>query len=154
MNPEHLEAAVQQAKESYSQGGLPIGAAFASDSKLLATGHNQREQNKDAVAHAELDCLRAAGLVDAETYANSTLYSSLSPCWMCAGAIRLYGIRKVVIADEALDVVGQERWRADDAFYQAAGIEFIVHPHQEMIDLFRRFLRESPEKWSGDVGGT
>lgn len=127
---------------------------LASADQVLATGHNRRMQNRDSIAHAELDCLRRAGLLTAETYSSSVIYSTLSPCWMCAGAIRLYGIPKVVVADEGADVEGSERWRANEEFYQAAGIEYVVCPHDEMMNLFRDFLKRSPEKWWGDVGSS
>ncbi len=153
MNLELIESAVRQAQMSVAEGGLPIGAVLASADQVLATGHNRRIQNRDSIAHAELDCLRQAGLLTAETYTQSVIYSTLSPCWMCAGAIRLYGIPKVVVADSGKDVAGSERWRATEDFYDAAGIELVVCAHDQMINLFRDFLQQFPEKWWGDVGG-
>ena len=152
MSIEFMEAAVGQAKKSYSEGGLPIGSVLANTTKILSSGHNRREQHQDPIAHAELDCLRAAGLLDPQTYAKSVLYSTLSPCWMCAGAIRLYGIKTIIVADSGQDIPGQERWRADEEFYRAAGVEYLESRHEEMIAIFRDFLHSSPEKWWGDVG--
>lgn len=153
MNLDLIESAVWQAKKSMSEGGLPIGAVLATSNTVLSTGHNRRVQSQDSVAHAELDCLRSAGLLTAETYANSVIYSTLSPCWMCAGAIRLYGIPKVVVADFGDDVAGSDRWRATADYYDAAGIDYVVAAHEEMRRLFRDFLQRCPEKWWGDVGG-
>ena len=147
-----LNAAVAQAEKSYNEGGLPIGAALVVGDEIVALGHNQRHQERDSVAHAELDCLRNGGLLSATAYEEAILYSTLSPCWMCAGAARLYRIPRVVVADQGLDTPGAEQWRANEVFFEGAGISYEVHAHQEMINLFRRFLQERPEQWNGDVG--
>ena len=147
-----LDAAVAQARKGYDEGGLPIGAALVVDDHLVAVGHNRREQHSDSVAHAELDCLRNAGLLPASMYQQSTLYSTLSPCWMCAGAARLYQIPRVIVADAGIDAPGAEQWRATPEFFAEAGIAYQVHQHPEMIALFQQFLRERPEQWNGDVG--
>ena len=152
MKSQYLESAVWQAKKSLSEGGLPIGAAMVCDDTILSVGHNRRDQHDDSIAHAELDCIRAAGLLTADIYSRAVIYSTLAPCWMCAGAIRLYGIPRVVVADDGFGVPGAQRWRANEAYFEDAGIQYQVERHAEMIGLFREFLRSSPEKWSGDVG--
>lgn len=147
-----LESAVEAAKLGYGEGGLPIGAAIRMNDAIVGTGWNRRQQAKDPVAHAELDCIRRCGTLSKSQYSQCTLYSSLSPCWMCAGAIRLYGIPKVVIADSADGVPGAEVWCATRSFFEDAGIELIAIAHDEMRELFRDFLQRSPELWDGDVG--
>lgn len=147
-----LALAVEQAQRGLSEDGLPIGSTLLVRGELAASGRNRREQQQDSVAHAELDCLRNAGLLPAADYADAVLLSTLSPCWMCAGAARLYGVRRIVVADEGLDVPGQEDWRASGEFFEQAGIAYELRADDEMIRLFRDFLRDRPQQWSGDVG--
>lgn len=148
-----IASAVAQARRGQDEGGLPIGAALIQDAAVISVGRNRREQHRDPIAHAELDCLRNAGVLPSSIYASCTIYSTLSPCWMCAGAIRLYGIPRVIIADDAVGVAYSEQWKATDKFFAEAGIEFKLMKHRSMIELFRDFLEDRPDLWQGDVAG-
>ena len=94
-----LSAAIQEAKNSLAEGGIPIGSVLVADGRIVARGHNQRIQKGSAVLHAEMDCLEQAGRLSASWYRRSVLYSTLSPCDMCSGAVLLYGIPKVVLGE-------------------------------------------------------
>lgn len=155
----YLQAAVDQARRSIDEGkqlngvpGLPIGAAFAVDGILKSVGHNQRIQKGDPILHAEMDCLSKAGRLAADAYSRSTLYTSLWPCKMCAGAVALYGIRRVVYADGGVDVEGSELWKSTEAFLAENGIEMIALEDQIMKDMFRQFIIDYPDLWNEDVG--
>ena len=150
---DYMQSAIWQAKQGYATG-LPIGSVLVYQDQVIGVGHNRRFQDQDPLAHAEQTCLRNAGLLPPEVYRNSVLYSTLSPCWMCAGSVRLYQIPQVVIADTGEDVEGHEEWCADAAFYRAAGIRLVYERDDAMCEMFRRFLREHPQRWFGDVGGS
>ena len=157
MNNSHdeifLKQAVEQAMLGASQGGLPIGASLAIDGKLIAVGHNKREQLNNPILHAEMDCLANAGKRPATELSRATLYSSLSPCWMCAGAAVLFGIKRIVIADDGEGVVFVDQWRATKEFFATHRVELIVIPDTGMITDFRDWIRAHPTAWAGDVGG-
>lgn len=154
-----LQAAIEQAQQSMEAGerhtgtpGLPIGAALAVDGTLRAVGHNQRIQKGDPILHAEMDCLSRAGRLSAADYARSTLYTTLWPCKMCAGAAALYGIRRVVCADTGSDLVGSELWRSTEAFLAENQIEMVLLADRAMQQTFRQFVRDYPDLWNEDVG--
>ena len=148
-----LKKAVEQAMLGASQGGLPIGAALAIDMELVAVGHNKREQLNNPILHAEMDCLATAGKRSATELNRSTLYSSLSPCWMCAGAAILFGIKRIVIADDGQGVPFVDDWRAKHEFFESHHVELIVIPDAKMIADFRDWIDAHPAVWAGDVGG-
>ncbi len=148
-----LKMAVEQALRSASQDGLPIGAALAIEDQLIAVGHNKREQLNNPILHAEMDCLANAGKRSATELSRATLYSSLSPCWMCAGAAVLFGIKRIVIADDGDRVAFVEAWRATNEFFASHGVELIVIPDAKMITEFRDWIQANPAVWAGDVGG-
>ncbi len=154
-----LQAAIEQAQQSMEAGerhtgtpGLPIGAALSVDGTLRAVGHNQRIQKGDPILHAEMDCLSRAGRLSAADYARSTLYTTLWPCKMCAGAAALYGIRRVVCADTGSDLVGSELWRSTEAFLAENQIEMVLLADRSMQQTFRQFVRDYPDLWNEDVG--
>ena len=149
---EFLANAIEQAMLGAAEGGLPIGAALAINNELVAVGHNKREQLGNPILHAEMDCLANAGKQPASELATATLYSSLSPCWMCAGAAVLFGIKRIVIADDANGVAFAESWRASEDFFAAHGAKLIVMPDEKMISAFRAWIAANPELWAGDVG--
>jgi cytosine deaminase len=137
------ELAFLEAKKSADNGGLPIGAVLAEGERLLASGHNQRVQLSDPIAHGEMDCLRKAGR--RKSYAGTTLYTSLSPCMMCAGAIAQFKILRLVIND-TVNFGGNEAW------LRARGVEVIDLQHAESIALMARFIAERPDLWNEDIG--
>ncbi|MEM1070079.1 MAG: nucleoside deaminase, partial [Planctomycetota bacterium] len=136
---DYMQSAVWQAKQGY-RTGLPIGSVLVFEDQIIGVGHNRRIQDDDPIAHAEQTCLRNAGILAPETYRRSVLYSTLTPCWMCAGTVRLYGIPKVIVADLGEGVEGRDEWRADEAFYESAGIEFVYQKDEPMRELFRDFI--------------
>ncbi len=139
-----MHLAYEQALESYRQGGLPIGAVMVENGAVVAAGHNRRVQDGDPVAHGEMDCIRKAGR--RPRYDRVTLYTTLSPCMMCAGTIVQFGIRRVV--------VGEERNFAGNAdFLRSRGVEVVMLDSAECIDLMARFIRERPELWDEDIAG-
>lgn len=139
-----MHLAYEQALKSYNEGGLPIGAVMVEDGQVVAAGHNRRVQDGDPVAHGEMDCIRKAGR--RPRYDRVTLYTTLSPCMMCAGTIVQFGIRRVV--------VGEERNFSGNAdFLRSRGVEVVLLDSPECIDLMARFIRERPEVWDEDIAG-
>lgn len=136
------ELAFLEAKKSADNGGLPIGSVLARGEKLLASGHNQRVQQGDPIAHGEMDCLRKAGRQ--KTYRDTTLYTSLSPCMMCAGTIVQFKIARVVVNDT-------RSFGGNEAFLRAHGVEVIDVAHADSIALMARFIAENPALWSEDI---
>lgn len=137
------ELAFMEAKKSADNGGLPIGSVLAKGERLIASGHNQRVQKGDPIAHGEMDCLRKAGRQ--KSYMGMTLYTSLSPCMMCAGTIVQFKIPRVVINDTK-NFGGNEKWLA------SRGVEVIDLQHQDSISLMQRFIAENPALWNEDIG--
>lgn len=139
-----MHLAYEQALKSYNEGGLPIGAVMVEDGQVVAAGHNRRVQDGDPVAHGEMDCIRKAGR--RPRYDRVTLYTTLSPCMMCAGTIVQFGIRRVV--------VGEERNFSGNAdFLRSRGVEVVLLDSPECIDLMARFIRERPDVWDEDIAG-
>ena len=139
-----MHLAYEQARKSYDEGGLPIGAVMVEDGVVVAAGHNRRVQDGDPVAHGEMDCIRKAGR--RPRYDRVTLYTTLSPCMMCAGTIVQFGIRRVV--------VGEERNFSGNAdFLRSRGVEVLLLDSPECIDLMARFIRERPDVWDEDIAG-
>ena len=137
------ELAFLEAKKSADNGGLPIGSALAAGERLIASGHNQRVQKGDPILHGEMDCLRNAGRQ--RSYRGMTLYTSLSPCLMCAGTIAQFRIPRVVIND-TVNFGGNEIW------LRSKGVEVIDLAHAESIALMARFIRENEALWNEDIG--
>jgi len=137
-----IELSFEEAKRSLDQGGLPIGSALARGDKLIASGHNQRVQQGDPIAHGEMDCLRKAGRQ--ATYRDTTLYTSLSPCMMCAGTIVQFKIPRVVINDTI-------NFGGNEAFLREHGVEVIDAAHLPSIEQMRRFIAEHPTLWNEDI---
>ena len=137
------ELAFMEAKKSADNGGLPIGSVLAKGERLIASGHNQRVQKGDPIAHGEMDCLRKAGRQ--KSYMGMTLYTSLSPCMMCAGTIVQFKIPRVVINDTK-NFGGNEKWLA------SRGVEVIDLHHQDSISMMERFIAENPALWNEDIG--
>ncbi|MEK7264964.1 MAG: nucleoside deaminase [Pseudomonadota bacterium] len=137
------ELAFMEAKKSADNGGLPIGSALAKGERLIASGHNQRVQLGDPIAHGEMDCLRKAGRQ--KSYAGMTLYTSLSPCMMCSGTIVQFKIARVVINDT-------QNFGGNEEFLRERGVEVIDLQHADSIVLMKRFIAENPALWNEDIG--
>ena len=137
-----IDVAFNEAKTSYDAGGLPIGAALARDGELISTGHNQRVQGGDPIAHGEMDCLRKAGRQT--TYRDLTLYTSLSPCMMCAGTIVQFKIPRVVINDT-------QNFGGNEEFLREHGVDVVDVAHPASIELMARFIAEKPALWNEDI---
>ena len=148
MNPgmdPFLEAAIAEAKTGLAAGGIPIGSVLVCEGKIIGRGHNQRVQQGSVIHHAEMNCLENAGRQSAEIYRQCTLYTTLSPCPMCTGAILLYGIPRVVIG-ENVTFKG-----AEDSMH-VAGVEVEVRQDAECIRMMREFIKKNPELWNEDIG--
>lgn len=146
MSTTHLQfmnLAFEQARKSFAEGGVPVGAVLVRGGKVLATGHNQRVQLGDPIAHGEMDCIRKAGRQ--RTYRDTVLYTTLCPCMMCAGTIVQFKIPHVVIGED-------ENFSGSIPFLRENGIQVDLLMHQGCLDLMRRFIREKPELWFEDIG--
>jgi cytosine deaminase len=141
---ELMERAYAQAKKSYDEGGLPIGAVLAEGGEVVAEGHNRRVQDGDPIAHGEMDCLRRAGR--RPSYADTTLYTTLSPCMMCSGTVLQLGIPRVVVGEA-------ENFPGNPEFLRAHGVDVEIVGHAASIALMRRFIAERPELWDEDIAG-
>jgi cytosine/creatinine deaminase len=139
-----IRAAFEQALASYHEGGLPIGAVMVADGAILAAGHNRRVQDGDPTAHGEMDCLRRAGR--RARYDGITLYTTLSPCMMCAGTVVQFGIRTVVVGED-------QSFPGNLAFLRDHGVEVVLLNDPECLALMQRFIRERPELWDEDIAG-
>ena len=140
-----MAAAIEQARISRREGGVPVGAALAVDGVLRGVGHNQRVQLGSVIRHGETDCLENIGRLHASVYRRATLYTTLSPCSMCTGTILLYGIGRVVIA-ESTTFTGPER------LLREGGVEVVQLDDQTCVAMMRAFIAEAPELWNEDIG--
>jgi cytosine deaminase len=140
-----LDVALDQARKSLAEGGIPIGAALVIDGVVVARGHNRRVQRGSAVLHAEMDCLENAGRLKAVEYRRSTLYSTLSPCDMCSGAALLYGIRRIVAGENTT-------FRGPEDYLRSRGVSLEVRDDPACIALMRDFIAARPDLWNEDIG--
>ncbi|WP_263833135.1 nucleoside deaminase [Sulfurospirillum oryzae] len=140
-----LEAAIEEAQKGLDEGGIPIGSVLVIDGKIVGRGHNQRVQKGSAVLHAEMDCLENAGRLSARDYKRATLYSTLSPCDMCSGAILLYGIPKVVIGEN-------HTFCGPESYVRSRGVEVEVMNEPKCRQLMESFIEKNPELWNEDIG--
>ncbi len=140
-----MDLAVAEARAGLEEGGIPIGSVLVVDGEVMGRGHNRRVQRGSVVLHAEMDALERAGRLPASAYRRSVLYSTLSPCDMCSGAVLLYGIPRVV--------VGEHRtFRGPEEYLRSRGVEVIVEDRADCIELMRRFIATRPELWYEDIG--
>jgi cytosine/creatinine deaminase len=140
-----LQAAIEEARNGLAEGGIPIGSVLVHDGKIIGRGHNQRIQRGSVIHHGEMNCLENAGRQSAATYRRCTLYTTLSPCPMCTGAILLYGIPKVMIGENMTFLGAEESLRA-------AGVELEVLQNAECIEIMREFIAQNPTLWNEDIG--
>ncbi len=150
LSPEELDRfylglAIEQARIGWDEGGVPIGAALVHQGEVLAVGRNRRVQMGSAIRHGETDCIEQAGRQPASVYRNSVLYTTLSPCYMCAGTALLYEIPRIV--------VGENRsFQASEDLLRSKGVELTVVDDAECIELMRRMIAERPDLWNEDIG--
>jgi len=140
-----LKAAIDEAKKGMATGGIPIGSVLVIDGQVVGRGHNQRVQKGSSVLHAEMDCLENAGRIKAADYRRATLYSTLSPCDMCSGAVLLYGIPKVVIGEN-------QTFCGPENYVRSRGVEVVVVDDQECRQLMETFIKNNPALWNEDIG--
>ena len=140
-----FEAALEEARKGYTEGGIPIGSVLVHNGKILGRGHNKRVQQGSPTLHGEMDALENAGRLPAKTYRESVLYTTLSPCPMCTGAILLYGIPKVVIGENST-FMGEEQ------LLKSRGVEVVVLNDEECKRLMNEFISTKPELWNEDIG--
>jgi len=140
-----LEAAIEQARKSLSEGGIPIGSVLVHEGKIIGRGHNCRVQSGSSIDHGEMNCLRNAGRLPASIYRKSVIYSTLSPCPMCSGAIVLYKIPRVVVGEN------QTFLGAED-YMRSQGIAVEVLQDEVCIRLMMEFIQAHPQLWNEDIG--
>jgi cytosine deaminase len=140
-----LSAAIEEAARGLAEGGIPIGAVLVHGGRIVGRGHNQRVQRGSAVLHGEMDALEQAGRQPASIYRASTMYTTLSPCAMCSGAILLYGIPRVVVGEN-------HTFRGEEDLLRARGVAVEVVQDPRCIAMMERFIAEHPELWNEDTG--
>lgn len=145
-----LQAAIDEAKKGLSEGGLPIGSVLVRAGQIIGRGHNRRVQNGDPMAHAEIDCLTRAGRQ--KTYADTVLYSTLMPCYLCTGAVIQFGIPKVVIGEDVTFPGGECKWGSSRQFLEANGVEVVDLDDPQCIRMMRDFIAANPGLWNEDIG--
>lgn len=141
----YLQAAIDEAKQGLAEGGIPIGSVIVHKGRIIGRGHNRRVQQGSAILHGEMDALENAGRQPAAVYRESVLYTTLSPCSMCSGAILLYGIPKVVIGEN-------RTFMGEEELLRSRGVEVEVLQDEECIRLMTGFIAASPELWNEDIG--
>jgi cytosine/creatinine deaminase len=140
-----LAAAIDEARAGLAEGGVPVGAALVVDGQVVATGRNRRVQWGSVIRHGETDCLENAGRMRASVYARATMYTTLSPCPMCAGALLLYGIPRVVLGENRTFLGAEDHLRA-------RGVEVVNLDSADCAELMRRFIQAYPDVWNEDIG--
>ena len=138
-------AAIAEAETGLREGGIPIGSVLVHDGRILGRGHNRRVQQKSPTLHGEMDALERAGRQPAAVYRSSILYTTLSPCAMCSGAILLYGIPSVVIGENTM-------FRGEEDLLRARGVSLTVLQDRSCIEMMARFIDAHPELWNEDIG--
>jgi cytosine/creatinine deaminase len=140
-----LDAAIAEAIAGRDEGGIPIGSVLVIDGEIVGRGHNRRVQQGSAVLHAEMDCLERAGRLTAADYRRATLYSTLSPCDMCSGAVLLYAIPHVVIGEN-------RTFRGPEDHVASRGVRLEVRDDPRCVELMADFIADQPELWNEDIG--
>ena len=142
---EYMRAAIDEARAGYAEGGIPIGSVIVYAGRIIGRGHNRRVQNGSPILHGEMDAFENAGRQPASVYRQCTLYTTLSPCSMCSGAILLYGIPRVI--------VGENRsFMGEEALLKSRGVELTVLDDPRCIELMNRLMRDKPQLWNEDIG--
>ena len=142
---EFMKAAIEEARKGLNEGGVPIGAVIVYEGKIIGRGHNRRAQKRSVVLHGEMDALENAGRQTASVYKKCVLYTTLSPCAMCSGAIILYGIRRVVIGEN-------KTFMGEEDHLRSKGVDLEVLQSEVCITMMRKFIEKNPELWNEDIG--
>lgn len=140
-----MREAIKEAKKGLAEGGIPIGAVLVKQGRIIGRGHNRRVQLASAILHAEMDCLQNAGRLKELDYKKCVLYSTLSPCTMCSGAILLYKIPGVVIGEN-------RTFKGPEEYCRRRGVKIKNLDSSECVQLMRNFIKEKPELWNEDIG--
>ncbi|MCF7798180.1 MAG: nucleoside deaminase [Lentisphaeria bacterium] len=140
-----MQAAIEEAQKGLAEGGIPIGSVIVHDGKIIGRGHNRRMQQGSVILHGEMDALENAGRQSAKVYQESVLYTTLSPCPMCSGAILLYGIPKIVIGEN-------QTFMGDEAHLKQHGVRLDVRQDETCIHLMTQFIEQNPDLWNEDIG--
>jgi creatinine deaminase len=140
-----MQAAIEEAQKGLVEGGIPIGSVIVHNNKIIGRGHNRRVQNGSPILHGEMDAFENAGRQSAQIYREATIYTTLSPCAMCSGAIILYGINHVVIGEN-------RTFMGEEALIKSKGISVEVLQNQQCIDLMKDFINTKPQLWNEDIG--
>ncbi len=142
---EFMQAAIAEAQAGFDEGGIPIGSVIVHQGRIIGRGHNRRVQKGSPTLHGEMDAFENAGRQPASVYRECTLYTTLSPCSMCSGAILLYGIPRVVIGEN-------RSFLGEEALLRSRGVELTVLDDPTCIELMARLMREKPQLWNEDIG--
>ena len=142
---EFLKSAVDEAEAGLAEGGIPIGSVLVHEGRIIGRGHNRRVQRGSAILHGEMDALENAGRLPAAVYTRSVLYTTLSPCAMCSGAILLYRIPRIVVGENVT-------FRGEEDLLRARGMAVEVLQDTRCIEMMQRFIREHPAIWNEDIG--
>ncbi|MGY5861803.1 MAG: nucleoside deaminase [Candidatus Thorarchaeota archaeon] len=140
-----MKEALIEAKRGFVDGGIPIGSVLVVDGEIVGRGHNRRVQKGSAILHAEMDCLENAGRLKASEYQKATIYSTLSPCDMCSGAILLYGIPRVVVGEN-------RNFKGPEEYVRSRGVEVTIIDDKDCIEVMQKFIKSNPELWNEDIG--
>jgi creatinine deaminase len=140
-----LEAAIQEARQGLAEGGIPIGSVVVHHGKIIGRGHNRRVQQGSVILHGEMDALEDAGRQPADVYRESILYTTLSPCAMCSGAILLYGIPRVVIGEN-------HNFMGEEGLLRSRGVDMQVLQDPACVEMMQRFMAARPDLWNEDIG--
>ncbi|SET83405.1 nucleoside deaminase [Pseudomonas graminis] len=140
-----MQAAIDEAQKGLDEGGIPIGSVIVHDGKIIGRGHNRRVQESSAIKHGEMDAFENAGRQPARVYREATLYTTLSPCAMCSGAILLYGIRKIIVGEH-------ETFMGEEELLKSRGVEVNVLHDETCVGLMKQFIADKPELWNEDIG--
>jgi cytosine deaminase len=145
MTDEFMRAAIEEAETGRREGGIPIGSVVVHRGRIIGRGHNRRVQRGSAVLHGEMDALENAGRQAASVYRDAVLYTTLSPCAMCSGAILLYGIRTVIVGEN-------QTFLGEEDLLRSRGVSITVLQDADCIRMMTEFIREKPELWNEDIG--
>lgn len=140
-----MQAAIAEAQQGLAEGGIPIGSVLVHEGRIIGRGHNQRVQQGSAIRHGEMDALENAGRLPAQTYREAVLYTTLSPCAMCSGAILLYGIGRVVVGEN-------QTFMGEEALLRSRGVSVEVLQDATCLALMRDFIAQQPQLWNEDIG--
>jgi creatinine deaminase len=140
-----MQAAIEEARQGLEEGGIPIGSVLVHEGRIIGRGHNRRVQSGSAILHGEMDALENAGRQPASVYQAATLYTTLSPCAMCSGAILLYGIRRVVVGEN-------QTFLGEEALLRSRGVDVTVLQSHDCQALMQHFIASQPQLWNEDIG--